>query len=274
MKNAILGSLLLASFGLSSATAGTASDPAPVVPDALKPVIQAGIEVLTSFDTPSGLKGWAIKNGSENNIIYTTPDGKYVMVGAMLDSLGRNVTIDHMKTYFPEPDRSAMWDSVSKEAKVVKTGASDEEAKSVIYVFMEPNCPYCNKAWKAFMPYMKQGLQIRNILVSFLRPDSDGKAAAIMESDDPAKAMAEHEAAFRSGGIAPIADPKPETLEAIRTNTKLMKKLGFSGTPGIVYKLPDGTVGTVKGMPKLGQIPKITGLAKIENNDPDLARFK
>lgn len=49
---------------------------------------------------------------------------------------------------------------------------------------------------------------------------------------------------------------------------------GINGTPGIVWKDKQGKVNIKAGMPRLSEIPRITGLPEQKVDDPDLARFR
>jgi len=244
------------------------------IPPAMMTIIKSGIEVVNKFEAPAGLTGWAVKNGGEDNIIYTTEDGQHILVGAMLDVNGQNLTGAHKEKYFPAPDFNEFWSKLENESAYVKEGSSDAEAKSVVYVFMEPNCTYCNLVWKAMKPYTEEGLQVRHVVVSFLRQDSAAKAAAILEADDPVAKITELGENFKSGGIEGKKNPSAKTLSAIQKNNSLMRAMGVKGTPALVYQSTDGETLLSKGMPRLRDLSDIIGLPYIESKDPSLTRFR
>lgn len=253
------------------ATLSACAAPEPPLPEALKTLQQQGVEVVRAFDAPSDLQGYIINAGGQMHAIYVTGDGKHVMLGALVDAQGTNLTERHLDRYAPQPDLSKAWDKL-ENTRWVADGA--ENPKRIVYVLADPYCPYCRAFWIAAQPYEKVGLQVRWVWVSYLRPDGPARAAAILEADDPAAAMAEHESRFAEGGIEPAESPKPETLQAIRAHTNLMRELGVNGTPAVFYKDEQGKVRSIQGMPKLGALPKIFGLPEQPNDDPALARFR
>jgi len=53
-----------------------------------------------------------------------------------------------------------------------------------------------------------------------------------------------------------------------------MDRFGVSGTPGLVWKDGKGRVQVKTGMPRLPQLPAITGLPAQKNDDPELRDFR
>ena len=102
-------------------------------------------------------------------------------------------------------------------------------------------------------------VQLRHIPVGILKPTSAGKAAALLAADDPEKAMARHEANYRSGGIAPM-DNVPEALQQkVAANNVLMSDLGIQGTPGIFYKDAKSTIQVRQGVPQGELLKQVMG---------------
>jgi thiol:disulfide interchange protein DsbG len=137
-----------------------------------------------------------------------------------------------------------------------------EGAKSsgrLVYIFTDPNCPYCNDLWKAMRSARAPDVQVRYLLVAVISPDSRGKDAAILESADPAAALARNERRFDSGGIQPKPALQPATAEAIAANEALMQALRIFGTPGLVYLDEHKQVKVFAGMPDPQQLQTIVG---------------
>ena len=258
--------LLGASLVVSSAWGATQALPA-----ALQALQKEGVEVVQQFDAPAGLHGYIVNAGGQSHAVYVTGDGNHVMVGALLDAKGRNLTETHLEKFAPKPDLSHAW-PLLEDARWVADGAKDP--KSVVYVLADPYCPYCRAFALAAQPYEEIGLQVRWIWVSYLRADGPSRAAAILEAEDPAAAMERHEQMFAQGGIEPAKSAKPETLAAVRSNTDLMRTLGVNGTPAIFFKNKEGDVQVVQGMPKLSVLPQIFDLPEQPNDNPALARFR
>ena len=150
--------------------------------------------------------------------------------------------------------------------------------KKVLYVFFDANCYYCHLTWKALQPYEKAGLQVRWIPVAYQKPSSTNRAAAIMEAPDRVAALRKNELRYEpktyDGGIKPVAKVRPETLKMLQANWELMKKFGAQGTPAVVWTDPNGNVGFRNAVPRLSELPRITGLPAQKNDDPELAEFR
>src|SRR5882672_10329709 len=165
--------------------------------------------------------------------------------------------------------------AVLEKADAVVEGPA--QAKRVLYVFFDANCWYCHLTWKALQPYEKAGLQVRWVPVAYQKDSSTTKAAAIMQARDRVAAMRENETSYRAGsydgGIAPVKASK--ALEAqLEANFELMDRFGVSGTPGLVWKDEKGRVQVKIGIPRLSQLPSITGLPAQKIIDPELAKFR
>jgi thiol:disulfide interchange protein DsbG len=53
-----------------------------------------------------------------------------------------------------------------------------------------------------------------------------------------------------------------------------MRKFGAPGTPALVWKDRAGKVRFKAGVPRLSELPQITGLPAQANEDPELAKFR
>jgi len=163
-----------------------------------------------------------------------------------------------------------------EKAGFVAEGATAPQ--SVLYVFFDANCYYCHLTWKALQPYEKAGLQVRWVPVAYQKPSSTGRAAAVMEAPDRAAALRANELSYKpktyDGGIKPLAEARPATFKMLQANLALMKRFGAVGTPAVVWKDPGGNVGFRNAVPRLSELPRITGLPAQEIDDPDLAEFR
>jgi thiol:disulfide interchange protein DsbG len=142
-------------------------------------------------------------------------------------------------------------------AKWIGTGAKSTER--VVYVFTDPDCPFCNDLWKAMQKVRAPEVQIRYLLVAVIDADSKGKDAAILEAKDPVAALETSERNFEHGGIAPKSPALPQTTETISFNGDLMGALHIFGTPGLVYQDEQGQVKVFAGMPDAAQLRTIVG---------------
>ena len=165
-----------------------------------------------------------------------------------------------------------------QNASAIVEGASGSNVKSTLYVFTDPNCIYCHLVWKALQPYETVGLQVHWIPMGFLKADSAGKAAALLEAKDGAALLKELETHYsvkdESGGIAPLAHVPAADQNKLDNNIKLFQDLGFDGTPTLVYQGSGGRWANVSGLPQLSHLPGILNLPAQPITDPDLQKYR
>jgi hypothetical protein len=138
-------------------------------------------------------------------------------------------------------------------------GAGAKSSTRVVYVFLDPDCPYCNALWRAMQVVRAPEVQIRYLLVAVIDEDSRGKDATILESSDPAAALTEQERTFDRGGLASKATVQPTTAKVVAANEALMRKLHIFGTPGVVYRDEQAELKVFAGMPDPQQLKSIAG---------------
>jgi thiol:disulfide interchange protein DsbG len=165
--------------------------------------------------------------------------------------------------------------SILEKTDAVIEGPSSP--KRILYVFFDANCWYCHLTWKALQPYEKAGLQVHWVPVAYQKESSTGRAQAIMQAKDRVAAMRENETGYRAksydGGIAPAKAPQPLAVR-FKANIKLMERFGVGGTPGLVWTDEKGNVQVKAGMPRLSELPSITGLPAQKIDDPELKDFR
>lgn len=240
----------------------------PAAPAALPAPIAAmqqfGVDIIGPLKAQGGLQAWAGQRQGQPLAMYLTPDGKHVVTGVLLDAEGKDVNRPALEALVqPALDKQA-WDSVQSTHWVADGSA---KAPRVVYVFTDPNCPYCNKFWADARPWVEAGkVQLRHILVGVIRPDSAGKAAAVLTSKDPAAALAAHSKLHGSGriqpvdgrGLQPLKDIPANIRTQLATNQHAMVQLGLSATPALVWKDAQGQVHTLTGAPE-GRLSEVLG---------------
>jgi len=95
-------------------------------------------------------------------------------------------------------------------------------------------------------------------MVGVVRPDSPNKSAAILAAEAPEQALVQNELSFDDGGIQGVA-VSAETRAQLDVNERLMRELGFSGTPGILFRDRDGIVQRRSGLPMPNDMPTVMG---------------
>lgn len=267
---------ILAALAVTGFVANAPAAHAETYPKPLEIAIRAGAQVVKSFPAASQLKGWVLTKDGQYSIVFTTPDNKTLIAGDLISEAGQNLTEQYADKYVPKPDLSALYPQLDKTGYI--TEGATQSPKSVIYIFFDPNCPFCHLTWKALQPYEKVGLQVRWVPVAYLKPDSVGKAAAIMEAKDKTAAFRENEMKYDGpadeGGVKALPKPSAATAAQLQSNMVLMQKFGAFGTPALIWKDKNGHVQMKAGLPRLSEIPAITGLPEQKVDDPELARFR
>ncbi|MEO9382996.1 thiol:disulfide interchange protein DsbG [Chromobacterium phragmitis] len=238
--------LIAAALGLIAHTArASASLPPPI--QALE---QQGYEILSRFDAPAGMTGYAALYLGRPQTLYLTPDGRQAIAGAMTDANGERWNQAGVDLQFSD----AMWAQLRGSAWIADGRA---DAPRTIYVFTDPNCPYCKRFWRDARPWVRAGkVQLRHIPLGILQADSRSKAAAMLADADPAAALARHES---GEDVQPLLRP-PATVDAkLDANHRLMERLGAFSTPAIFYRDANGELKKTQGAPSAASLEKVLG---------------
>lgn len=256
--------------------------------------LEQGMVLESQFNAESDLTGWVLSLDGQFTLVYTTPDQRTLISGALINEAGQNLSELYAQQYFPKPDITLL-----EEATYISIGAPKEknlpdsatsadtpaeqqdnaatektvEAKRVVYAFFDPSCPFCHLAWKAFQPYIAKGVEIRWIPVAFLNPESRDKAAAILQDRNPETLLAESMRLFNTEE-QPTTSVKETSRRQLQNNMKLMQRFGIQGTPGLIWSDNNGELNIRSGMPKLDEFAHITGLPEQPQTDPELFRFR
>jgi len=238
----------------------------------LRALEKQGVTVVGTFPSPGGLTAWAAYAGQQPVALYATADGKHVIAGTMLDAEGKDLTRESLDRAVRGPMAAGLWKQIESSQWI---GDGEARAPRTVYVFTDPNCPYCNKFWADARPWVDSGkVQLRHVMVGILTPTSAAKAAALLASKDPSAALAAYERghaaenarALASGrpkplgdtGLKPLASVPPAIQAQLDANAKLMAAWGLQATPAMVWRDAAGTVQMRTGAPE-GALPQILG---------------
>ncbi|HEY1773006.1 MAG TPA: thiol:disulfide interchange protein DsbG [Gammaproteobacteria bacterium] len=220
------------------------------LPPALMLVQKQGGSVGQSFAAPDGLTGWVVTFPNRSLIVYTTVSGNYLISGLVLDQSGADLTAQYLDRYFPKADVTKLAATLAADPTLVNEGSPKAPP---LYVFADANCFYCNKLWNELRPYVTSGkVRVHWAMLAFLKPTSQGRAAAILAAPDKTAALFTDESKFdlpkEEGGIAPL-DPVPgDIAAALDRHNSEMTSAGANGTPLLIYR-NDGKWQSVDGMP-------------------------
>ncbi|MFZ3207163.1 MAG: thiol:disulfide interchange protein DsbG, partial [Pseudomonas sp.] len=200
---------------------------------------------------------YAARYNGEGMALYLTPDGDHVLIGSLLDANGEDMTRGPLEKLVYEPLGKEMWQGL-ESSTWIQDGAA--EAPRTVYMFSDPNCPFCNMFWKQARPWVDAGdVQLRHVMVGMLRADSAGKAAALLVAKDPQAALNAHEAAGKASKLEPVERISPKVNEQLEANLTLMGEMGASATPAIYYLDDEGRLQQQHGAPRPDSLKQIMG---------------
>lgn len=196
-----------------------------------------GVTVVNDFAGPSGLRGWVIKRGERNGVVYSTADGQTLISGLLTDARGGNLSARDAELHTPGPDYGTLWTDLATSAYVE---VGDNPAAPVMYVFADLNCPYCHQTWTWLKDY-RERLTVRWVPVAILGADSAPKAAAVLADADPAARFNALMKDFRAPLAAPPDAATQQAQDArLKANLVLMTAAGATGTPALVLRNASG----------------------------------
>ncbi len=143
------------------------------------------------------------------------------------------------------------------------TWIRDGKSAHVMYVFFDPNCPYCHKVFEMLRPPVQRGeVELRWVVVGKLMVTSTGKAAALLEAKDPTEALYRNERGFSQetgsfGGIEEEPAPREETLRQLNANLALLNRSGFDAVPALLFRTKDGKADIIRGAPPAAFLEKL-----------------
>ncbi|WP_181422089.1 thiol:disulfide interchange protein DsbG [Halomonas sp. LBP4] len=235
----------------------SAADTGAPLPESITALLDQGFKFHGTFDAPGDIQGYALSYNNEPMPAYVPSADDYAIVGTLIDPQGNAVMERQVQALVLGPMLEAAW-SAFEDTRFIPEGP--DNASHIVYTLTDPNCPYCNALWKSSRPLIEQGeLQLRHVLVGVLSEDSLRKAAAILESNDPASALETHELNFRDGGIGPVV-PSEESRALLTRHAQLMREAGATGTPTSYYRDEAGKVQRINGAVSTDRLRGILGV--------------
>ena len=120
----------------------------------------------------------------------------------------------------------------------------DGNGSKIVYLFFDPNCPYCHHVFDSLMKIRKDmpDLQFRWAPLGMLGGNSAGKAAAIIQAPDPLKAFLTSEQNYgflnsdTGGGIPPAKHIAESTNTILNENLSILQGQNLYGIPIVVFR--------------------------------------
>jgi len=215
--------------GTAQAQSGVAANPVSAQPAQSAPAGKADprADIVKKIDglkledvrmTPvNGI--YEITRGSE--ISYTTSDGRYVILGDMVDIDGdQNLSENRRRTI-----RQRLIDTVPESEMLV---FSPKNPKYTITVFTDIDCGYCRRLHSEIAEYNRLGIRVRYLFYPRTGPDTDSwhKAESVWCASN------RNDALTRAKNGEDIKSPKCPT-DIVKRDWELGHKLAVEGTPAI-----------------------------------------
>lgn len=142
------------------------------------------------------------------------------------------------------------------------TWITEGKSPHVVYIFFDPNCPYCHRLYTDTRGAVKRNeVELRWIPVGVLTATSFGKAAAILDAKDPLKAFYQNEDHYArgdgGGGIDEALGASDKTDKALSTNAGLLRLSGFDAVPSMLFRADNGQAVVIQGAPPADKLKVI-----------------
>jgi thiol:disulfide interchange protein DsbC len=198
-----------------------------------------------------GLWEVGVKRNSSLTIAYLDTSGTYLFI---VENVVNTVSLDSvieepmMEMLRVDPSRIPEEDSIIMGAK---------DAENRIYVFTDPECPYC----RLLHPELKEVVASRPDIAFYIKmlpliqqhPDAYEKSRAVMCAESDEKALRMLESAYMGKELpAPACD-----TNAVDNTMALIDEFSLNGTPTLFF--PDGMriAGAVKAADIIGVVDEI-----------------
>lgn len=221
-------------LGLALFTSGALAD-TDKPSDSIKNVIQKSLQrarpdfVVQQIEKTdiAGLYAVYLSNGL---ILYSTANGAYIVEGNVYrveDKQLVDVREEKMK-----PLRAKILAGVPKTEMIIFS--PEGPTKSVIDVFTDVDCPYCQKLHNNMAEYNKRGIEVRYLAFPRAGPNSISakKLASAWCADDPRDSIT------KLTQRQPI--PEKTCENPVSAQYMLGEKIGVNGTPAVYA--PDGSL--------------------------------
>jgi hypothetical protein len=197
--------------------------------------------IQKTFVAPGHLDGLvlALKDSpNEQFIAYYDPAHELLYLGQVIDATGKNTTLAATQTYLSNPEKPMIIDAFNAMPAVV-TGA--KQPSHTITILVDPNSPWFRALYQNF--YLDQrayGLQVRWILVDYLKPMGPNLAGWILSSKDPAQRLQQvAHAPLEHWTNLTVPPLSLAVVHALRTHWNAMQSYHLVPGPITLFKTKD-----------------------------------
>ena len=205
-----------------------------------------GFVFVKQIPAPQGMTGWVGHEDQYSNTVFISNDDKYYIKGELFDAQGKSLSNEQIEKHMKKAVLDDVWKTLEKSTWI-QDGKPD--APRVVYVFSDPNCPYCYKFWQAARPWVESGkVQLRHIQVGVIREESRGQVATLLMSKNPAAVFNDINKNKGKKQLKKMAKIPAEIAAKIDANQALMGKYGFFSTPSMAWKNNQGEFKSTQGL--------------------------
>ncbi|OTG85465.1 thiol:disulfide interchange protein DsbG [Acinetobacter sp. ANC 4558] len=216
--------------------------------DIKEQIKKEGFEFVKQIPAPSGMTAWAGHTNQHPGTVFISNDQQYYIIGDLYNAKGENLSIDAINTHVKDIVLDEVWKSLEKSTWIQD---GEKSAPRIIYVFSDPNCPYCYQFWQQARPWIKSGkVQLRHIQVGVIREESRAQVATLLMSKNPEKLFNEINDHHGKSHLEKTAQIPKDIADKIDFNQSLMEKYGFFSTPSMIWKDQKGNLRSTQGVTK------------------------
>jgi thiol:disulfide interchange protein DsbG len=138
------------------------------------------------------------------------------------------------------------------------TWFSEGKGPHIVYIFFDPNCPFCHRLYLNTRSWVKQNkLELRWIPVGILTTTSAGKALSILQAKDPLTTFYENEDHYDQGGAIDEDLATPSTEKQLKANEALLARTRLGAVPVMLFHDRKGTPTLIAGSPPKNKLKVI-----------------
>lgn len=154
----------------------------------------------------------------------------------------------------------AVWSQIHEA-----TWIGEGRGTRVLYIFFDPNCPYCHQLYGMLRPFVGKGdVQLRWVVLGMLTPSSLPKAAAILQAANPLQAFHTNESDYDfaangqpGGGITPATTITSKAREDLARNLAIYRSHKLFGVPVLLWRAASGHASLLVGVPSDAELKGI-----------------
>lgn len=270
----VFGVFIFALIKMSINTLETVDASSAVEPKSLSS-LPFDTEVVSSFNTQiPGLVGWHVKSREAGeNIIYSSANGDYTIIGVVLDQNGENITEKEMVEHLGldlttqtlsevSPEDTKRQIDFVKNKLVEGLGVSGKNSDKTVWAVIDVNCPYCHELIKeldSLLAEMNEHASVELVTACVLGPNSCAQESLLKElaPEDRMLALVRHVHGEKGVFGTSSEEELLEKSQQLLRNAQQFMEQGISAVPTILWVDDEGNAMSHTGLPARGLLKAI-----------------